>query len=134
MEWVNLALRWIHVITGVAWIGTSFYFNWLEGNLDRKGEKPKGVAGDLWAIHGGGFYHVTKYAVAPDQLPGTAIIRAFEASKTPSSCAPCTQTSAVEKVSSQTDTLSRISPRANSTTAARSAGPANLLVFARRGK
>jgi len=43
----------------------------LEGNLDRKGKKPKGVAGDLWAIHGGGFYHVTKYAVAPDRLPET---------------------------------------------------------------
>jgi uncharacterized membrane protein len=71
MEWINLAIRWIHVITGVAWIGTSFYFNWLEGNLDRKGKKPKGVAGDLWAIHGGGFYHVTKYAVAPAHLPET---------------------------------------------------------------
>ncbi len=71
MEWLNLVVRWIHVITGVAWIGTSFYFNWLEGSLDRKGNRSKDVAGDLWAIHGGGFYHITKYKVAPDNLPET---------------------------------------------------------------
>ncbi len=67
-EWLNLLIRWIHVITGIAWIGASFYFNWLEGNLERN-NKPNGLAGDLWAVHGGGFYHVRKYEVAPKKLP-----------------------------------------------------------------
>jgi uncharacterized membrane protein len=72
-QWLNLALRWGHVIAGVAWIGTSFYFNWLNGRLapappDRA---EPGVAGELWSVHGGGFYRVVKYAVAPRQLPGT---------------------------------------------------------------
>ncbi|HBA32804.1 MAG TPA: hypothetical protein DCZ12_01560 [Gammaproteobacteria bacterium] len=70
-EWLNLVIRWIHVITGVAWIGASFYFNWLEGHLERNKNLPKGVAGDLWAVHGGGFYHVQKYEVAPQTLPKT---------------------------------------------------------------
>ena len=70
-EWLGLLVRWIHVITGVAWIGTSFYFNWLEGRLDRSGEKPVGVAGDLWSVHGGGFYHLQKYEVSPPRLPET---------------------------------------------------------------
>lgn len=70
-EWLNLIVRWIHLITGIAWIGASFYFNWLEGNLNRKGALAKGVAGDLWAVHGGGFYHVQKYEVAPERLPET---------------------------------------------------------------
>ncbi|MDX1604769.1 MAG: urate hydroxylase PuuD [Candidatus Competibacterales bacterium] len=68
-EWLGLLIRWIHVITGVAWIGTSFYFNWLEGRLDRSGDKPEGVAGDLWSVHGGGFYHLQKYEVSPPRLP-----------------------------------------------------------------
>ncbi len=67
-EWLNLLIRWIHVITGIAWIGASFYFNWLEGNLERNNPS-KGLAGDLWAVHGGGFYHVQKYEVAPAKLP-----------------------------------------------------------------
>lgn len=67
-EWLSLLVRWIHVIAGVAWIGASFYFNWLEGNLERD-DKPKGLAGDLWAVHGGGFYHVLKLAGAPEKLP-----------------------------------------------------------------
>jgi uncharacterized membrane protein len=68
-EWLNLVVRWFHVIAGVAWIGASFYFNWLEGRLDRGSGKPDGIAGDLWAVHGGGFYHVQKYEVAPEALP-----------------------------------------------------------------
>ena len=68
-EWLNLVVRWIHLITGIAWIGASFYFNWLEGNLNRSGALSKGVAGELWAVHGGGFYHVQKYEVAPEKLP-----------------------------------------------------------------
>ena len=69
-EWANLLVRWIHVITGIAWIGASFYFNWLENNLEREG-KAGGIAGNLWAIHGGGFYFVQKYEVAPGRLPET---------------------------------------------------------------
>lgn len=70
-EWLNLIVRWIHLITGVAWVGASFYFNWLEGHLNRKGPHPAGIAGDLWAVHGGGFYRSVKYKVAPDELPET---------------------------------------------------------------
>lgn len=70
-EWLNLIIRWIHLITGIAWIGASFYFNWLEGNLNRGGPLNKGIAGDLWAVHGGGFYHVQKYEVTPEKLPET---------------------------------------------------------------
>jgi len=72
-QWLNLALRWAHVITGIAWIGTSFYFNWLNSRLapppPARGEP--GVAGELWAVHGGGFYRVVKYTVAPRELPRT---------------------------------------------------------------
>ena len=72
-QWLNLALRWSHVITGVAWIGTSFYFNWLNSRLaPPPAERAEpGVAGELWSVHGGGFYRVVKYAVAPAHLPGT---------------------------------------------------------------
>jgi uncharacterized membrane protein len=67
-EWLNLGLRWIHLITGVAWIGASFYFVWLENNLNR--ENPgEGLAGDLWAIHGGGIYRLEKYELAPPKMP-----------------------------------------------------------------
>jgi uncharacterized membrane protein len=70
-EWLALLVRWLHVIAGIAWIGSSFYFNWLDGNL-RAPEKPKaGVGGELWSVHGGGFYVVEKYQVAPEQLPKT---------------------------------------------------------------
>ena len=68
-EWVNLLLRWIHFIVGVAWIGASFYFNWLENNLDREAPQDEGIAGSLWAIHGGGFYHLKKYRTGPAKLP-----------------------------------------------------------------
>lgn len=67
-----LLFRWLHIITGVAWIGASFYFNWLEGRLNRDVSKlGDEFAGDLWAVHGGGFYHVLKYRVAPQELPET---------------------------------------------------------------
>lgn len=68
-EWLNLAVRWIHFIVGIAWIGASFYFNWLENNLDRDPPQDKGIAGNLWAIHGGGFYHLKKFSTGPDELP-----------------------------------------------------------------
>lgn len=72
--WLNLALRWLHVIAGVAWIGASFYFVWLDNNL--RPPKPvegapekEGVKGELWAVHGGGFYHSQKYMTAPSHMP-----------------------------------------------------------------
>ncbi len=67
-EWLNLSIRWVHMITGIAWIGASFYFVWLENNLNRKAPR-EGLAGDLWAIHGGGIYHLEKYKLAPPKMP-----------------------------------------------------------------
>ena len=71
IEWLNLAIRWAHIVTGIAWIGASFYFNWLENSLNRKLGLSQGIAGNLWAIHGGGFYYIEKYKVAPKELPET---------------------------------------------------------------
>ena len=68
-EWANLLLRWIHFIVGVAWIGASFYFNWLENNLNRASPQDPGISGNLWAVHGGGFYHLKKFKTGPEQLP-----------------------------------------------------------------
>ncbi|KRP60489.1 urate hydroxylase PuuD [Pseudomonas trivialis] len=68
LEWLNLSVRWVHMITGVAWIGASFYFVWLENNLNRVNPRD-GLAGDLWAIHGGGIYHLEKYKLAPPTMP-----------------------------------------------------------------
>jgi len=69
MEWLNLIIRWAHVVAGVMWIGASFYFIFLENNLNRtKGVRDE-LAGNLWAIHGGGFYFLEKYKVAPKELP-----------------------------------------------------------------
>jgi uncharacterized membrane protein len=67
-EWLNLGIRWIHMITGIAWIGASFYFVWLENNLNRSNPR-EGLSGDLWAIHGGGIYHLEKYKLAPPKMP-----------------------------------------------------------------
>ena len=70
-EWLTLLLRWAHVITGIAWIGSSFYFIWLDARLNVPPRDPEeaSVAGDLWAVHGGGFYHAQKYKAAPPELP-----------------------------------------------------------------
>ncbi len=68
MEWLNLAVRWVHMIVGIAWIGASFYFVWLENNLNRINPRD-GLSGDLWAIHGGGIYHLEKYKLAPPTMP-----------------------------------------------------------------
>ena len=70
-DWISLFTRWFHVIAGVAWIGASFYFIWLDNNLRTPPEdkKQKGIKGDLWAVHGGGFYEVAKYAYGPEQIP-----------------------------------------------------------------
>ncbi|HYE45271.1 MAG TPA: urate hydroxylase PuuD [Caulobacter sp.] len=67
--WLNLGVRWLHVIAGVAWIGSSFYFMWLDASLRAGPETPKGVQGDLWAVHGGGFYHKRKYLSVPPDMP-----------------------------------------------------------------
>jgi uncharacterized membrane protein len=69
VEWLNLLVRWIHFIIGVAWIGASFYFNWLENHLNRNPPQDEGIAGNLWAVHGGGFYHLKKFTNGPEKLP-----------------------------------------------------------------
>jgi uncharacterized membrane protein len=68
--WLSLLVRWAHLIFGIAWIGASFYFNWLENHLQRQNQA-KGIAGDLWAVHGGGFYYLKKFSVTPGELPVT---------------------------------------------------------------
>lgn len=69
LDWLNLLLRWAHLIAGIAWIGTSFYFIALDRSLRREADDPEGVFGSAWEVHGGGFYHVRKYMVAPSTLP-----------------------------------------------------------------
>ncbi len=69
LEAAEAALRWLHVITGVAWIGSSFYFIALDLGLRRPSVAPDGVSGERWQVHGGGFYHIQKYTVAPPALP-----------------------------------------------------------------
>ena len=68
-DWISLLLRWAHLITGIAWIGSSFYFIWLDVGLKKHKELPEGVAGESWMVHGGGFYHARKFMVAPPALP-----------------------------------------------------------------
>jgi len=68
-SWLSLAVRWIHVITGIAWIGTSFYFNWLNDQMRPPARPEEGVGGEVWSVHGGGFYRVSKFTVAPGRLP-----------------------------------------------------------------
>jgi uncharacterized membrane protein len=71
-DWLNLLLRWLHLIAGIAWIGTSIYFVFLDTALERPREsrdREQGVHGELWAVHGGGFYHVQKHLTAPTRLP-----------------------------------------------------------------
>ncbi len=67
--WIELAVRWTHVITAIAWIGSSFYFIALDLGLRKSPDLPPGVHGEEWQVHGGGFYHVQKYLVAPARLP-----------------------------------------------------------------
>ena len=74
VDWLNLLARWVHFITGVAWIGSSFYFVWLDNHLEAPSipaDDEKGVGGELWSVHGGGFYHAQKYRVAPQVIPDT---------------------------------------------------------------
>ena len=72
LDWTNLLLRWVHVITAIAWIGSSFYFVFLDSSLtppEDEDLKKQGVLGELWALHGGGFYHPVKFAGAPPKMP-----------------------------------------------------------------
>ena len=68
-EWIDLSARWLHVIAGIAWIGSSFYFVHLDSSLRRRAGLPEGGSGEAWQVHGGGFYHMVKYMVAPARLP-----------------------------------------------------------------
>ncbi len=68
-EWTNFAVRWLHVIAAIAWIGSSFYFVHLDLSLRKRPSLPKGVGGDTWQVHGGGFYHMMKYLIAPPHMP-----------------------------------------------------------------
>ena len=72
-EWVEFAVRWTHVITAIAWIGSSFYFIALDLGLRRAAHSPEGVSGEQWQVHGGGFYHIQKYNVAPETMPDDLI-------------------------------------------------------------
>ncbi|WP_310388134.1 urate hydroxylase PuuD [Roseateles sp.] len=72
LDWAALLLRWLHLIVGIAWIGASFYFVWLDNHLlppEAADLRAKGVSGELWAVHGGGFYNPQKYLLAPPNLP-----------------------------------------------------------------
>ena len=68
-DWLSFAVRWLHVITGIAWIGSSFYFVALDLGLRQRPGLPEGAYGEEWQVHGGGFYHVQKYLVAPAEMP-----------------------------------------------------------------
>jgi len=68
-EWLSATLRWLHVIAGIAWIGSSFYFIHLDLSLKARENLPAGVKGDAWQVHGGGFYQMIKFMVAPSQMP-----------------------------------------------------------------
>lgn len=73
LDWVALFFRWFHVIAGIAWIGASFYFVWLDLSLRKppQWKTDKGISGDLWAVHGGGFYEIAKYKLEPEEMPKT---------------------------------------------------------------
>lgn len=79
MDWLNLLFRWAHLIVGIGWIGTSFYFIALDLSLRKREGMKEGVAGTAWEVHGGGFYHVEKYLVAPTELPQDLIWYKWEA-------------------------------------------------------
>jgi hypothetical protein len=69
MEWLNIIIRVMHITFGIAWIGASFYFVFLENALNRTEDVREELAGNLWAVHGGGFYYLEKYKVAPKTIP-----------------------------------------------------------------
>ena len=69
VEWISLGLRWAHVMAGIAWIGTSFHFIWLDASLKKREGQAGDIAGETWMVHGGGFYLAEKYLVAPERMP-----------------------------------------------------------------
>lgn len=81
-DWLNFAVRWLHVITGIAWIGSSFYFVALDLGLKQRPGLPPGAYGEEWQVHGGGFYHIQKYLVAPPELPEHLVWFKWEAYST----------------------------------------------------
>ncbi len=78
-DWANLLIRWGHMIAGIGWIGTSFYFIALDLSLKKREKMKDGVMGTAWEVHGGGFYHVEKFTVAPRELPGDLVWFKWEA-------------------------------------------------------
>jgi uncharacterized membrane protein len=81
LDWLQLVVRWFHLTAGIAWIGASFYFVWLDDNLNRRlspGDERRGMFGDLWAVHGGGFYHNQKYLTGPVGEPLTTDLHWFK--------------------------------------------------------
>lgn len=68
-DWATILVRWFHVVAGIAWIGTSFFFVWLDLSLRKREGQATGVAGEAWLVHGGGFYLMEKYSVAPERMP-----------------------------------------------------------------
>jgi len=81
LDWANLLVRWLHLITGIAWIGSSFYFVWLDNHLEapaKPGDRERGVHGELWSVHGGGFYHSQKYLTGPRDEPLTENLHWFK--------------------------------------------------------
>ncbi len=71
LDWLNLVVRWTHVIAGIAWIGSSFFFMWLDAHLEEPAPGKDGVEGELWMVHSGGFYEVDKFQVVPSAIPRT---------------------------------------------------------------
>ncbi|SHI80434.1 urate hydroxylase PuuD [Wenxinia saemankumensis] len=82
LDWVEFAVRWLHVITAIAWIGSSFYFIALDLGLHRDRALASGADGEEWQVHGGGFYHVQKYLVAPERMPDDLVWFKWEAYST----------------------------------------------------
>ena len=81
LDWANLLVRWLHLITGIAWIGSSFYFVWLDNHLTapvRPADRERGVHGELWSVHGGGFYHSQKFLTGPRGEPLTEDLHWFK--------------------------------------------------------
>lgn len=78
LEWGGLLLRWLHIIAGMCWIGSSFYFMHVDASLKQVSDIPQGKGGETWEVHGGGFYQVRKYLIAPDRLPSELIWHKWE--------------------------------------------------------
>ena len=78
-EWSMLAVRWLHIVAAIAWIGSSFYFIALDLGLKKAKHAPPGVLGEEWQVHGGGFYHIQKYGVAPEHMPDDLVWFKWEA-------------------------------------------------------